>query len=74
MARHPRYGHPLRGPSGLHKAAFWKVLASCYAKAPLGVAHRWRALTGFQNRPYVKWPSLGSGRVSRQRLPGRFAP
>ena len=35
-----RYGHPLRGPSGLHKAAFWKVLASRCAKAPLGVAHR----------------------------------
>ena len=32
---------PLRPPASLlHKAAFWKVLASRSAKAPLGVAHR----------------------------------
>ncbi len=37
---HPRYGHPLRGPSGLHKAALPSVPASRCAKAPLGAGHR----------------------------------
>ena len=35
-----RYGHRLRRPSGLHKAAFCQVFASRYAKAALDVAHR----------------------------------
>ena len=49
----------LRPPASLlHNAAFCKVLASRYAKAALGVAHRWRALSGFQNRRYAKLPSL----------------
>jgi hypothetical protein len=48
-------------PCGLHKAAFCKVVASHYAKAALGVVHRLRALTGLQNGPYAKWPSLGTG-------------
>ena len=52
--------HPLRPPAALlHKAAFCEVVASRYAKAALGVDHRWRALTGLQNRPYAKWPALG---------------
>ena len=52
---------PLRPPAALlHKAAFCKVLASRCAKAALGVAHRWRALAGLQNRHYAKWPSLES--------------
>ena len=37
---HSRCGHPLRGPSGLHKAAFQKVQGSRYAKASLGAPHR----------------------------------
>ena len=52
--------HPLRPPAALlHKAAFCEVVASRCAKAALGVVHRWRALTGSQNRPYAKWPALG---------------
>ena len=52
--------HPLRPPAALlHKAAFCEVVASRCAEAALGVVHRWRALTGSQNRPYVKWPALG---------------
>ena len=36
---------PLRPPASLlHNAAFWKVLASRSAKAPLGVAHRFAPL------------------------------
>ena len=27
--------------------------------APLGVTHCWRTLSGLQNKPYAKWPSLG---------------
>lgn len=51
---------PLRPHAALlHKAAFCKVVGSRCAKAPLGAAHRWRALSGSQNRPYAKWPALG---------------
>ena len=48
------YGHPLRGPAGLHRVLFCEVIASHCAKAPFGVAYRWRALSGLQNPPYVK--------------------
>ncbi len=66
---------PLRPPASLlHKAAFCEVCASRCAEAPLGVAHRWRALAGSQNRPYAKWPTLGYGRVSRRRPPVAVAP
>ena len=51
---HARYGHPLRGPSGLHRVLFCEVVASHCAKAPFGVAYRWRARSGLQNPPYVK--------------------
>ena len=37
---HSRCGHPLHGPSGLHKAAFQKVPGSRCAKASLGAPHR----------------------------------
>ena len=68
MVRHSRFGHPLRGPSGLHKAAFAKPSAVATLKLRLvpPAAARPR---GFANRPYAKWPTLGSGRVSRQRSP-----
>ena len=36
------------------------MCASRYAEAPLGVTHRLRALSGLQNKPYAKWPSLNS--------------
>ena len=50
---------PLRPPASfLHIVLFCEVAASRYAKAPLGVAHRWRALSGLQNPQYAKWPSL----------------
>lgn len=53
---------PLRPPAALlHNAAFCAVGAIRCAKAPLGVAHRCRALAGAQNRRYAKWPSLGPG-------------
>ena len=49
-----RYGHRLRRPSGLHRVLFCEVVASHCAKAPFGVAYRWRALPGLQNPPYAK--------------------
>ena len=49
-----RYGHRLRRPSGLHRVLFCEVVASHCAKAPFGVAYRWRALSGLQNPPYAK--------------------
>ncbi len=48
------YGHRLRRPSGLHRVLFCEVIASHCAKAPFGVAYRWRALSGLQNPPYAK--------------------
>jgi hypothetical protein len=48
------YGHRLRRPSGLHRVLFCEVVASHCAKAPFGVAYRWRALSGLQNPPYAK--------------------
>ena len=52
----------------LHKAAFAKLSAVATLKLRLvpPAAPRPR---GFANRPYAKWPSLGSGRVSRCRSP-----
>lgn len=35
-----RYGHPLRGPSGLHNAPLPSVPGSHSAKAPFGASHR----------------------------------
>ena len=62
---------PLRPPASLlHNAAFCEVVASRYAKAALCVVHRFRALTGSQNRPYAKWPSLGTV-AQPSALPGR---
>ena len=49
-----RCGHRLRRPSGLHRVLFCEVVASHRAKAPFGVAYRWRALAGLQNPPYAK--------------------
>jgi len=54
VGAHARYGHPLRGPSGLHRVLFCEVAASHCAKAPFGVAYRCRALSGLQNPPYAK--------------------
>ena len=48
------YEHRLRRPSGLHRVLFCEVVASHCAKAPFGVAYRWRALSGLQNPPYAK--------------------
>lgn len=63
---------PLRPPAALlHKAAFCEVVASRCAGAPLGAVHRCRALAGSQNRPYAKWPSLGTVAQSSA-LPGRI--
>ena len=56
----------------LHNAAFCKVAASRYATAPRGVAHRWRALSGLQNRRYAKLPTLERSH-SRRRSPVAFA-
>ena len=50
-----RYGHRLRRPSGLHRVLFCEVVASHCAKAPFGVAYRWRALSGLQNKQYAKF-------------------
>jgi hypothetical protein len=36
---HPRYGHPIRGPSGLHNAPIQNMQGSHSAKAPFGVLH-----------------------------------
>ena len=60
---------PLRPHASLlHKAAFAKLSAVATLKLRLvpPAAARPR---GFANRPYAKWPTLGSGRVSRQRSP-----
>ena len=65
---------PLRPPASLlHKAAFCKVVASRYAEAALSVGHRWRALTGLQNGPYAKWPTLAAV-AQPSAHPGQFLP
>ncbi len=65
---------PLRPPASLlHKAAFWKVLASRCAKAPLGVAHRfapWRVSKIGLMQSGLRW----CRRVSRRRSPVAGAP
>ena len=53
-----RYGHPLRGPSGLHNAALPSVPAS-QSQAPFVAATASRP-SGEGNKRYAKWPSLGS--------------
>jgi len=71
-----RYGHPLRGPSGLHNAALPSVPAS-QSQAPFVAATASRP-PGEGNKRYAKWPSLGSvasaGGASPVALrPGAFA-
>ena len=63
MAWHSRYGHPLRGPSGLHKAAFWIVAGSRCAKAPLGASHRcapWRVSKTGLMQSGLRWAAGAS--------------
>ena len=55
-----RYGHPLRGPSGLHKAALPSVPGSHCAKASLCAGHRFAPYrvkaTGFMQSGYaIPW-------------------
>ena len=62
---HARYGHPLRFYIRPH---FVKRPPVATLKLRLVPAAATRP-TGLQNRPYAKWPSLESGRVSRRRFP-----
>ena len=68
---HPRYGHLLRSPVGLHNAAFRKCSAVVSLKLHL-MPCTLRALTGFQNRRYAKVPSLVRT-CKPPALPRRFA-
>ena len=65
MALHSRYRHTLRFYIRPH---FRKCGAVATLKLHL-VPHTAARPSGVGNRPYVKWPALGSRRVSRRRSP-----
>ena len=65
MVLHSRYGHTLRFYIRPH---FRKCGSVATLKLHL-MPHTAARPSGIGNRPYVKWPTLGSGRVSRRRSP-----
>ena len=70
MVLHSRYVHTLRFYIRPH---FRKCRAVVALKLHL-VPHTAARPSGIGNRPYAKWPALGSGRVSRRRSPVAGAP
>ena len=70
MVLHSRYSHTLRFYIRPH---FRKCRAVVALKLHL-VPHTAARPSGIGNRPYAKWPALGSGRVSRRRSPVAGAP